>query len=65
MADANNMTDKTKTTINDATDLAEETGNIQLEPIHIAVTVFDENALGSRMCKKAPLFAPWRPSEMK
>ena len=52
MTDSNNMTDKTKCAINDATDLAEEESNIQLEPVHIAVVLFGEKEIGGRMCTK-------------
>lgn len=52
MCDSNNMTEKTKACINDATDLAEEACNTQLEPIHLATVLFDENNLGGRVCKK-------------
>jgi len=46
------MTDKTKTVINDATDLAEENCNVQLEPIHIAMILFGDKEIGGRMCAK-------------
>jgi len=52
MCDSNNMTDKTKVTINEATDLAEEACNVQLEPVHVAVTLFGEKEIGGRMCAK-------------
>jgi len=52
MSDANNMTEKTKVTINDATDLAEENSCVQLEPIHLAIVIFDNNGLGQRVCQK-------------
>jgi ATP-dependent Clp protease ATP-binding subunit ClpB len=52
MCDSNNMTDKTKSTINDATDLAEENSNVQLEPVHIATILFGADSIGGRVCKK-------------
>ena len=52
MCDSNNMTDKTKVMINEATDLAEEQCNVQLEPVHLAVTLFGEKEIGGRMCAK-------------